>query len=373
MKNVFKSAAVFLAMILLFSCSDTEAVKEEFSQKSDIIAKTYIEDRSLDVFDARLEYDEEGWELEGAATREDVRVAVENLADSLLGPQMYTNSFVMLPQVELGDSIYAVTMVSVTPLRRTPRHSAEMVDQTVMGRELKLLQKRGGWYRAQTHYNYVGWVNSSAIWRTDSSGLAQWRKAPKVRVTALNGFVYSDALEESYPVTDIVLNMNMKLVDRGRAWTMVETPDGRRGYIPSGQVEPYQSKEPKTRQALLETARSMMGVPYLWGGNSSKGNDCSGFTQTVFINHGVEIPRDASQQARVGETIIPDSTFGNVLPGDLFFFGYNGRITHVGIGLGGADFIDQGGRVAYNSLDEESPLFNEYRKRTFVTIKRVLN
>ena len=63
----------------------------------------------------------------------------------------------------------------------------------------------------------------------------------------------------------------------------------------------------------------MTGVPYLWGGNSSKANDCSGFTQTIFKSQGMQLPRDARQQALLGEKITPNETWENILPGDLLF------------------------------------------------------
>ena len=116
----------------------------------------------------------------------------------------------------------------------------------------------------------------------------------------------------------------------------------------------------------------MMGIPYLWGGHSTKAMDCSGFTGTVFRTAGIQLPRDANMQVKLGEVVIPDDDYSNVLPGDLIFFGPPKRITHVGICLGGSHFIHESGDVHINSLDKDDELFNAHRKNTLRQIKRII-
>ena len=115
-----------------------------------------------------------------------------------------------------------------------------------------------------------------------------------------------------------------------------------------------------------------MGISYLWGGHSTKGLDCSGFTSTVFRANGYQLPRDANMQVDLGEEIEPAGDFSNVNAADLIFFGSEKNITHVGICLGGSYFIHCSGDVHVNSLDENDPLYNEHRKKSLRYIKRII-
>ncbi|MFQ5584494.1 MAG: NlpC/P60 family protein, partial [Calditrichia bacterium] len=288
----------------------------------------------------------------------------------------YQNDFHRLPLPSLGDSNYAIVRVSVAHLREEPRHSAQLVDQNIMGNVIRLLKNRGGWYLVQTEYGYIGWMRRESFDRIDKKGIEKWNGMQKVRVTALFPIVYSHASEKSQPVTDVVLNSLLQYRGKQNGWTKVTTPDGRTGYIRGSMVTTNIAgnvAQEKLRWSIVKTAENMMGIPYLWGGNSRKGNDCSGFTQTVFRANGIRLLRDARQQAMEGKEIIPDKNFSNVLPGDLLFFGSGDRITHVGISLGGAEFIHQSGDVHINSLDPRAANYSDYRRKSLKKITRIIS
>ncbi len=370
-KGYLRVGIILLGMLL--ACKPSVKVIEEFQHRVAKIQQRWVPDPTLDVFTAKLMQRHGQWILRGETTRPEAHAATVALVDSLVGTT-FVDSLVVLPDPILGDSVYGIVTVSVAHLREEPRHAAQLVDQAILGDELRLLKQKGGWYLVQTHYHYLGWMRRESLVRTDARGLTRWRNHPRVRVTHLFAIIHSLPQKQSEPVSDAVLNARLRQIARKGNWIQVVLPDGRQGYIAAHTVAAdVQINLPRERlrKAIVQTARRMMGIPYLWGGNSSKGNDCSGFTQTVFFANGIQLPRDARQQALVGDTIQPDPTFSNVLPGDLLFFGSKNHITHVGISLGGKTFIHQSGYVHINSLDTASAQYSAYRHRTLQVIKRV--
>lgn len=274
-----------------------------------------------------------------------------------------------LNDVNIGDKKFGIISVSVANLRENPAHSAQLVDQEIMGYSIKLLKRKDNWYQAQTEYGYVGWITDKSFCRADEAAMKIWKDCDKVIVTKIFAMVYSEPNEKSLPITNVVLNVLLKSVGQVDAeWTKIQTPDGRGGFIRTDSIAQMPRKKlsgEQLRQSLVRTAKNMMGIPYLWGGKSSVGCDCSGFTQTVFRADGVSILRDAGQQVSEGAAVDYAADFSNVEAGDLLFFGRD-KITHVGMSLGGAEFIHQSGDVHINSLDPNaanySPLYRKILK-----------
>jgi len=365
---------LLLAILLITSCQNDQKLISQFEQQAQLIQQKYVPDLTLDVFHAKLEKEKDTWVVKGETTIPEAQEALLVLVDSLLGGNDFSREFLLLPHTSLGDSIYGIVKVSVANIREYPRHSAQLVDQNIMGQNLLLLKYDRGWYLIQTEYGYIGWMTGDSFIRTDSSGLGDWENESKVRVSKLFPMMYSKPDENAEPVTDVVLNVLLKLEQQGSLWSKVSSPDGRLGFIKSNcisRVDTDRLSQETLRQNIILTARGMMGIPYLWGGNSAKGNDCSGFTQTTFKANGIYLPRDSRQQALMGEEITPAEDFSNILPGDLLFFGSEDRVTHVGISLGGAEFIHQGGQVDLNSLDPQKDNFSPFRRRTLKLIKRI--
>ena len=129
----------------------------------------------------------------------------------------------------------------------------------------------------------------------------------------------------------------------------------------------------------MATSKRLMGLPYLWGGTSTKGVDCSGFTKTIYFLNGIVIPRDASQQIHTGEQIDEDQNFENLMPGDLLFFGSKAtdtsseRVVHVGMWIGNNEFIHSAGRVKINSVDKDAHNYDAYNLNRYLRTKRPLN
>ena len=365
-----KNIAFLLLSLTLFNCSNNKI--NSFNSEIEKIEQEFASDQSIVVFDVELTKDRANWILRGETTSLKAKAAIISATESIFKYSEFQDSLLILPHPDLGADTLAVVNVSVANLRRNPSVAAELIDQVIMGDELKILKKvRNRWYLVQTDYDYLGWITGYSIeqkladsgWFTNSMG----------KVMTLNSYIYSEPNTESELICDVVINSNISVINKSRKWTNARLPDGREGYILNTDIEliTNESKEISIDE-LLNTANNMLGFPYLWGGNSSKMNDCSGFTQTVFLANGIRLPRDARQQALIGKTVEYDSTFQDVKPGDLLFFGSDDGITHVGISLGGYLFIHQDGFVMINSLNKNTDNYNDHRKNGLQIIKRII-
>lgn len=278
------------------------------------------------------------------------------------------------------DVRYAVVNLSVCNLRSTPDFSAEMVTQALLGTPVHVLDK-DGWYKIMTPEGYTGWVHPAGIHLMSKEEYSKWNSSEKIVVTSLTGVVHSRKNPSSPVVSDIVGGDRLVYLGKNGNYIKVKYPDGREGYVwrKDGKRESEWRKSlDSSADAIIATARSMNGFPYLWAGMSPKGMDCSGFVRTVLFLHDIIIPRDASQQAPKGERIIIAEDFSNLECGDLLFFGKRGtdgakdRVSHVAIYIGGKRFIHSLGRVREASFDPDDPDYDESDHKRLLYASRIL-
>ncbi|MDE6513412.1 MAG: C40 family peptidase [Muribaculaceae bacterium] len=240
----------------------------------------------------------------------------------------------------------ALVRLSVVSMRSKPSHGGEQVSQALMGTPVNVLEREAGWSRLRTPDGYEGWIIDHSLVFPSAAEMAEWAAAPKVMIT--EPFEQHDADRR----TDLVAGD--VLVADGDSLLL---PDGRRILAPAAGLEPLGrlGSRPFRPEQLPRFAELYMGVPYLWGGLSSKGMDCSGLVRMAYAAQGRLLPRDAWQQAQQGREVPADS----LRPGDLLFFGNakTGRITHVAIYDRDGLYVHSSQLVCRNSLDPKSPLY----------------
>ncbi|MCH7409242.1 C40 family peptidase [Belliella sp. DSM 111904] len=362
---------LLMAVAFFAACSD---------QKSDRVNDSIASFRSNLAPDKRVAIWDINWDgkvLSGETDQEEGLLAFLNQLDSL--NINYDNQITLLPATELGDLTGAIVTISVANIRSEAKHSAELATQAVMGTPLKVLKKSGSWYLIQTPEGYISWVDAAGIALKSPDEIQSWSKAPKVIFTELIGYVYSDTAKEEF-VSDLVAGNILEVIGENDKLWQIKLPDGRSGWIEKDQSEPIDqwldSRNPSDDN-LIKTAKSMMGVPYLWGGTSIKGVDCSGFTKTIYYLNGAIIPRDASQQIHEGEEVDTSAGWDHLKVGDLLFFGEKAtedtkeRVIHVGMWIGNDSFIHARGRVRISSFDPASPDYDEYELNRYLRSKRI--
>ena len=273
---------------------------------------------------------------------------------------------------------YGVVDLSVCNIRSTPAYSAELVTQALLGTPVHVLGVEKGWPHIQTPDGYTGYVNRDAVKRMTKDQYHEWNAAPKVMVTSLFAIVRENPCEYSGTVSDVVGGCRLMLLDGVLGYWHVRFPGGREGYISTDDAIPDEQFRENVRQdadAIIETAMSMMGFPYLWGGTSPKGFDCSGYVRTVLALHGIIMPRDAGQQAPVTERIDTSHGIDKLERGDLVFFGNKdtGRVRHVGFYLGGGRFLHCIGKAHINSLLAGDPDYDDGNSPTLLYGGRFLH
>jgi cell wall-associated NlpC family hydrolase len=296
----------------------------------------------------------------------------------------------LLPAKALNGLEYGVTNISVANHRSLPQHSAELMTQTLLGTPVRVLKKQGAFYLVKTPDNYLAWIDGGGVKTMSQAQFETWKKADKVIFTVDYGHAYLTADINSQRVSDLVNGNILQLLATENNFYKVAYPDGRIAYLPKANAKLYQQwvkKASPSAEEILTSAKTFIGVPYLWGGTSVKGVDCSGFTKSAYFLNGIIIPRDASQQALVGlpidvmenEYISVEKCLKNLKAGDLLFFslskrrGINGgRVTHTAIYMGNGEFIQSAGMVKINSLVPTAANYDEGQSVTLVGARRIL-
>ncbi|HEY1208475.1 MAG TPA: C40 family peptidase [Terracidiphilus sp.] len=220
----------------------------------------------------------------------------------------------------------------------TASNDAEVASQALYGSGVLSLEKKKGWIRIRTGDDYTGWVAVADITPLQD-GYAPNGKA--VRVAELSANLYREPSTIKHaPILNLPWEARLELipgyVDKSGRWLQVKLVNGQTAYIEQGNVSA--DFAPLTIDQTIQLARRFLGITYTWGGVSSYGFDCSGFTQMLVRQRGIIMPRDAGAQASWGGAAQVERK--DLQPGDLLFFGASlAKITHTGMYIGNGEFI----------------------------------
>ncbi len=264
----------------------------------------------------------------------------------------------------------AVVLVPVLDMFSKPGGDADVVSQARYAMTVRVEWIEGEWARIRTvHDDYPGWARRDAL-RLLAGGERDAETGPTVFVESLRAHLYPEpSVTRRAPVLTVpyetVLEVQEEPEKDNRRWICVRLPDGKQAWIQRGDV--IFDPRPLPLGALVELAKRFLGLPYTWGGTTSFGFDCSGFTQMLVRRGGALMPRDAQPQAdwqgmlRIAREELE--------PGDLLFFGPDSRkINHTGFYLGAGEFIHS--TTNTRPVVQVSRLEDEPWTRTLVACRR---
>lgn len=243
---------------------------------------------------------------------------------------------------------YGICNLSIVPLRVEPSDSCELVSQVLYGELFKVLEQRKSWSRVRLAFdNYEGWIDNKQYLEIEEDHYNTLKQQDHILSTDLIEFVQ----DENQQLYTIPMGSSLNGLS-----LLKHSHDG----------NSIASKQEKSN--LIKTAFNYLNAPYLWGGKTPFGIDCSGFTQMVYKLNGYAILRDASQQATQGIAL---SFIEESEPGDLAFFDNSeGKIVHVGIIMKDNHIVHAHGKVRVDGLDHTG-IFN-YETRTYSHQLRVI-
>jgi cell wall-associated NlpC family hydrolase len=240
----------------------------------------------------------------------------------------------------------AVILSTVENMYSAPNPDKDVVSQALLGQLVSLLETRDAFARIETPDHYTGWVAAGGLFEyVDPKAPRYAARGPVAEVTSLMANLYRDAdVTSARPKSQAPLGARLEVVkpaeDPQKRWVTVRLPSGETAFVQSGDVRLGEADAPRARGSeadLVATARRFAGVPYLWGGMSVQGIDCSGLTSRVYAVNGIDLRRDADMQ--FDDPRAQPVERGALRPGDLLFFGQK-KITHVGMYVGDGRFIN---------------------------------
>ncbi len=338
------------------------------------IIETYkaraLNDRTLFWMDVQVSKSDSSWVLSGSVNYSHIRSGCELLL-SALSVEPIDNQIRLLPDTtKLGDKVFGICKIPLAMTWGEPCEGVEVQSQLLLGERLHLLDVSddGLFLLAQGQDGYVGWVSSDAVLRLNLTELGAWAHAERAVIV------------QEMMVDDLRLPMGACLPILGFEGdgAALRLPRGFRATDDLNEVmveaeaimELPRNAEPG--RMAVQNAMSLMTTPYVFGGRSSLGTDCSGMTGLSYQALGDCLSRDARQQIVAGQLVGTSWHIQDLKPGDLLYFtDLLGRVTHTGMSIGGYRYIHSSyPEVQISSLDPADELYIETNAKRFCFAKR---
>jgi cell wall-associated NlpC family hydrolase len=251
------------------------------------------------------------------------------------------------------ENSLGICTLSVVPMRGEAKHSSEMISQILFGETFSVLAQADNWYQIKTDLDqYTGWVEEKQVTFIDDLYAHQVKVNDQFLTSEASTLVLKGNLKEQLY---LVAGSTLPLLDDSKFKIGKETYQVTSSNVFIPNQEDFETD-------LQETAKKFLNTPYLWGGRTHFGIDCSGFSQIVYKMLGIALPRDAWQQAELGKTV---DFLIEAKAGDLAFFdNQEGRITHVGIMLNNSQIIHASGQVKIERIDNQGIFSVDQNKYT---------
>jgi cell wall-associated NlpC family hydrolase len=392
-RGVSAILAAILALVLVplvIGCSPDNRGKQsepalddvEIGVQVDKMIAEYLESLALDDREVIFSVDDSVSKgvvtLSGETSDESLKKGLIDRVAEISGITL-VDKIEVLPAPSMGEKVFGIVKVPVVNLGDGPRSSggSHTVTQARMGDVLRLLKEKDAWYLCQMHDGYLGWVGPESIHLADRQEVEAISDGRVALVTAKTAPVFSEPGGNTLFIQALVQGSVLPLLEEEGDWVKVGIPGGPDAWMEASKVRAHEGMETvfteeKGALRVIETAKQYLGLPYLWGGTTAYGFDCSGFTQFAMRMNGYSLRRDSDMQYEQGEEV---ASRDELKPGDLVFFQtYRKGPSHVGIYIGDSRYIQSGGQtgVAILSFDPAHPDYSEALDKAYLGARRII-
>lgn len=372
----FSSGGCNLAKELKSARTDAEIQAEADAVMANFLGAIRIERREM-VFRVQFGVSQGRVTLEGKTSEEGHKQALIDRMAAIQGITL-VDQIAVLPDASLGERSWGIVKVPVLNLGDGPKSAggSHTVTQARMGDILRLLEQQDGWYLAQMDDSYLGWVDPLGILACDKASLDSFWSGPVALVSAKTTEALDRPGGEPAFKTGLVQGSVLPVTGVEDEWTGLEVPGDVTVWVRTSDVTGFDEAksvfhEEKGAEGVISTAQQYVGLPYLWGGTTSQGFDCSGLTQFAYKMNGYRLRRDADLQYEQGERVADRES---LRAGDLVFFEtYRKGPSHVGIYIGNSRYIQSGSPgLTVCSFDPSAPDYSASLDKAYLGARRII-